>query len=269
MPIDLSNLSRQLLASRRHLTQRTVQALVALAAALILLSLLLAPEVTPGGWDWFRILLISLLGATALIMFVTSQDHDLSLGERQQHLVVAGVLLILALILNLTFSFGTTIIFSIGMSVIALMVVNTGTYRDPRTIAAALAALIPFWIWAALEAWTAGLFFLVPLGLVALVTDSHMRLAARPDSSARSLSRRGHRLAAWTGVLGAALLLALASLAFDTAFGPAAIGAVGAMVLVGIEAASPAPSLGNWRVSSVAVIDVALLWITLSWIVSL
>src|SRR5690606_16792748 len=199
-----------LLASRRFLSQRAVQALLALSATLILLSLLLAPEVDPGGWDWFRILLISLLGATAVGMFATSQDHSQSLAERQQQLVVAGVLLIVALILNLTFSFGTTIIFSIGMSTIALMVVNSGTYRNPRTIAAALAALIPFWIWAALEAWTAGLFLLVPLGLIALVTDSHMRLAAQPDSSARRLTRRGHRLAAWTGVLGAGLALALA-----------------------------------------------------------
>jgi hypothetical protein len=70
-------------------------------------------------------------------------------------------------------------------------------------------------------------------------------------------------------VLGAGLLMALAALAFDTAFGPAAIGAVGAMVLVGIEGASTTPSAGSWRLSSVAIIDVALLWITLSWIVSL
>jgi hypothetical protein len=269
MPIDLSNLGRHMLASRQFLAQRAVQALLVLAATLILLSLLLAPEVTPGGWDWFRVILISLLGATALLLFASSQDHSQSLAERQQQLVAAGVLVILAMILNLTFSFGTTIVFSIGISAIALMVVNSGTYRNPRTIGAALAALIPFWIWAALEAWTAGLFLLVPLGVIALVTDSHMRLAAQPDAGLRRLSRRGHRLAAWTGVLGAGLLLALAALAFDTAFGPAAIGAVGAMVLVGIEGASSSPSAGSWRLSSVAIIDVALLWITLSWIVSL
>jgi hypothetical protein len=269
MPFDLSNLGRHLLASRHLLAQRTVQVIIVLAAALIFLSLLLAPEDDPGGWDWFRIVLISLLAATSLLLFTSSQDHSQSLAERQQQLMAAGALVILALILNLTFSFGTTVVFSIGISAIALMVVNTGTYRNPRTIGAALAALIPFWIWAALEAWTAGLLLLVPLGLIALVTDSHMRLSALPDSGVRRLSRRGHRLAAWTGVLGAALLMALAAVAFDTAFGPAAIGAVGAMVLVGIEAASPTATLGNWRVSSVALIDVALMWLTLSWIVSL
>ncbi len=269
MPIDLSNLGRQLLASRRFLALRPVLALLALAWMLIFLSLVLAPETSPDGWDWFRVLLISVLAGVALLLFALSQDHGQPLEDRRQQLAAAAVLLILALILNLTFSFGTTIVFSIGISAIALMVVNTGSFRNPRTIGTALAALIPFWIWAALDAWTAGLFVLVPLGLIALVTDSHMRLAAQPDSSARSLSRRGHRLAAWTGVLGAGLLLTLAAVAFDTAFGPAAIGAVGAMTLVGIEAASPMPSLGNWRVSSVTVIDVALLWITLSWIVSL
>ena len=117
-------------------------------------------------------------------------------------------------------------------------------------------AAIPFWVWSALHAWTWMLLALVPLAAIGIVSDGHIRAAvAQPPEANAMLTPRGHRLAAWVGVLGSALIAL-------------ALGAVGAMALIALEAGTSQDAPGGPR-RSIVVVDAALLWVALCWIVSL
>jgi hypothetical protein len=269
MSIDLAHLGRLVQRSMQRLAQRAVQYVLVLAAGTIVLSMVLAPEVDASIWDWLRIILITALSTVGALVFASSQDHEHPVSDRQQHILIATAVIVLALILNLTFSLATTLIYSTVLSVLGLMLANDRGLKNSRTIGALLVGAIPLWIWSALDAWTAGLLLLIPLGVIAVISDGHMRQAAMPAADRRQLSRRGHRLAAWVGILGSALLIVLVSAIADAGFGVATLGAFGALALVAIEATSARAKLGSWHASSVTLTDAALFWIALSWIVSL
>lgn len=270
MSVSLASAGHHLLASRTLLRRRQVQVATATAAIVTILAAALAPDTSPATWDWIRILLIGLLGAGSVLMFASAQLLAEDASDRRPRLGIAGVLVTVALLLNLTFTFGTALVFSIGFTVIVLIATGENTYRTSRTIASALIATIPFWVWSALEAWTWGLLLLIPLAAIGVIGAGHMRAATGlAGGNETLLTPRGHRLASWLGVLGSALLALVAGLLSDASNGVVALGAVGAIVLVGLEAGSPQASASTSRTSSVTIADAALLWVALCWIVSL
>jgi hypothetical protein len=269
MPSTLANLGSHVVASRSLLERRSVQISIAVAAIATLLSIVLAPQASPSTWDWVRIPIVGICGVIAVLAFATAQAPSTDTTTRQQRLIAAAVLFAIALVLNLTFSVGTAVIFSIGITVVALLAAANRDLRLSWTIAAALIALIPFWVWSALQAWTWGLFLLVPLAAIAVISDGHMRAAVglTPDQDS-PLSHRAHRLACWAGILGSALIAFAAGLLTDASNGVIALGAAGAIALIALEAGSRTPVDGTPR-RSVALADAALLWVALCWIVSL
>ncbi len=270
MSVPLATVGRHLLASRTLLHRRQVQVAIGIAAIATIVSILLAPDASPSSWDWIRILLIGFLGASSVLMFVSAQLLAADSPDRRPRLVIAGVLVAAALLLNLTFTLGTALIFSIGFTVVVLIATGDSAFRTTKTIASAQIATIPFWIWSALEAWTWGLLLLMPLAAIGVISDGHLRTAIGPPAADGSpLSLRAHRLAGWLGVLGSALIVMIAGLLSDASNGVVALGAVGAIVLVGLEAGSPQAPASGLKLSSVAIVDAALLWVAVCWIVSL
>ncbi|MBA2467837.1 MAG: hypothetical protein H0V37_00355 [Chloroflexia bacterium] len=269
MPVSLAHVGQHLLASRTLLRRRPVQVAIGIAAVATILAVVLAPETTPSTWDWVRILLIGLLGAGSVLMFASALLPATDAPERRALLLIAAVLVAVALAINLTFTLGTALIFSIGFTVVVLVATENRDYRTPRLVSGALIAAIPFWVWSALQAWTWGLLLLIPLAAIGVISDGHMRAAVAPSEDADSLlTPRAHRLACWLGIFGSALITLVAGLLSGAANGVVALGAVGAIVLVGLEAGTP-PSPAPSSQTSVALAEAALLWVAVCWIVSL
>jgi hypothetical protein len=269
MSISLPQLGRQVMASGSLLARRPVQIAIALAAIATLLSVVLAPEATPSTWDWVRIIIVGLLGACAVLSFAAAKASATDSEDGRQLLLISGVLVAIAIVLNLTFSIGTTVIFSVGITAVAILATEWRDRQTPWIVIGALIAAIPFWVWSALEAWTWLLVLLAPLAAIGVISDGHMRAAvATPPEANDPLSPRSHRLACWTGILVSALLALVAGMLTDAADGVVALGAVGAMLLVALEAGTTPDTTGSSRRSPLLA-DAALLWIALCWIVSL
>lgn len=270
MSVSLATVGRHFLASRPLLQHRQVQRAFAIAAIATIVSIVLAPNASPSVWDWIRILLVGWLGAASILMFVAAQTLRSNDPDRRPRLTIAAALVAFALLINLTFTLGTALIFSLGFTIIVVIATGDGAYRTTKIIASALIATIPFWIWSALQTWTWSLLLLIPLAGIGMISDGHMRAALGPPADDGSrLSLRAHRLAAWLGVLGSALIALLAAVVSDTSSGVVALGAVGAITLVGLEAGSRQPTASATRTSSITIVDAALLWVALCWIVSL
>jgi len=257
------------MASGSLLGRRPVQVAIALAAIATLLSIVLAPDVSPSSWDWVRIVLVALMGAGAVLSFAASKATLADSDDRRQLLVISGVLVAIAIVLNLTFSIGTTIIFSVGITAVAVLATEWQNRQTPWIVIGALVAAIPFWVWNALDAWTWLLVLLAPLAAIGVISDGHMRAAvATPPEANDPLSPRAHRLACWTGILGSALIALGVGMVTDAADGVVALGAVGAMLLVALEAGASPDSQGGARRATL-IADAALFWVALCWIVSL
>lgn len=265
MSVSLANVGSHLLASRSLLGRRQAQVGIAVSAVSIILSIVLAPGVAPTLWDWTRIVIIGVVGGGSILMFASAQVLATGAAERQPRLLLAAALVGLALLLNLTFSFGAALAFSLGFTTVAIIATADSAYRTTRTIAGALIATIPLWVWSALAAWTWELTLLAPLAAIGVISDGHMRTALGQVASQGSrLSPRAHRLACWLGILGSALIALIAGLPGDASNGVIALGAIGAILLVAIEAGTPPSSP-----ASIAIADAALLWVTFCWVVSL
>ncbi len=270
MSVSLATVGRHVLASRPLLRHRQVQRAISIASIVTIVSILLAPNASPSAWDWFRILLVGALGVGSILMFVAALTHQTDVLDRRPRLGIAAALVVLALLVNLTFTLGTALIFSVGFTIIVVIATGDRSWRTTKVIASALIATIPFWIWSALQTWTWGLLLLIPLAGIGVISDGHMRAATsrHPDDDTQ-LTRRGRRLASWLGVLGSALIALLAAVASDASNGVAALGAVGAIAMVGLEAGSRQPSASAGWSSPVSIVDAALVWVALCWIVSL
>lgn len=267
MPPTVASIGQQMLASRTLLERRPVQLALGVLAASTILAIVLAPDVEATSWDWVRLLLIALLGALTVLVFAAAAPADAT--DRREGLLGAGALVLVALILNLTFSLGTALIFSIGISLVTLVAVTDHGERSAWAMTGALLVTVPTWAWSALEAWTWGLLLLVPLAAIGIISDGHMRAAvALPDTVTSPLTSRGHHLGSWLGVLGAALLALVVALLTDADDGIVTLGAVGAIVFAGIAFATPNPG-DDGRQRAITLVDVALLWVALCWIVSL
>jgi hypothetical protein len=260
MTFSLSQVGRHLLATRVLLGRRQVQIAITVATIATILSIVLAPDTSATTWDWIRFGLIGFLGSVAVLTFASSHSGKAEPDDRQQRLVIAAVFVALAIVLNLTFTIGTTLIFSVGITAVALLAGEDRDYRSSWMVVGALIAAIPFWVWSALQAWTGGLLLLIPLAAIGIIADGHMRAAVGEAIDAGSpLTSQAHRLGSWAGILG---------LATDASSGVVALGAIGAIVFVALEAGSPLSAKSSPR-TSIALTDVALLWVALCWIVSL
>ena len=269
MVIDRTTLNAHATAGRQVLTRRPVQFGIGIVAVSLLLSILLAPHASATGWDWFRLWLSAIgAGLALLLLFLSQRDTGPTISGQQQ-VLLAGVLVVVGFALNLTFSAGATGFYALGLIVAGALTLGRRNATSERDIGAIVATLVPFWVWSALDAWTVGLLVLLPLIVVGVIADGHMRRASSPDPESDPLTPRGHRLAAWLGVLGSALAVALLALLTSHALAISALAGAGAVVLVALEAASPSPAEGSWRVSSVTIIDAAMAWIALCWLAGL
>lgn len=269
MVIDRTTLNVHVSASREILLRRSAQIGMALVVGILLLAIVLAPGTITSSWDWIRLWLAVLCGGTALLAIHLAQRSNPADVARQQLLLLAAVLVVIAFALNLTFSVGTTAFFTLVLIVAGYLTLLDRASTSEQACGTVIAALVPFWVWSALDAWTTGLLVLLPLLLVGVMVDGHMRRATSIAARTDALSSRGHRLAAWLGVLGSALAIALLSLLTSHALAISALAGTGAVILIGLEAASPSPAEGSWRVSSVAIIDAAMAWIALCWLAGL
>lgn len=269
MVIDRATFNVHALAGRQVLARRSVQLGAGIVAASLLLSIVLAPAASASGWDWLRLWLSALCGGLAVLFLHLSQHGDPAESEDQQQILLAGVLVVIGFAINLTFSPATTGFYALGLIAAGFLALARQRTISGRDGGAIIAALVPFWVWSALDAWTAGLLLLLPLIAVGVIVDGHMRRASTGDSEPGGLTPRGHRLAAWLGVLGSALGVALISLLTGHALAISALAGVGAIVLVALEAASPSAAEGSWRISSVTMIDAAMAWIALCWLAGL
>ena len=256
-------------AARLVLSRRAVQVGTGIVAASLLLSIVLAPSASASGWDWFRLWLGALCGGLAVLFLFVSQRTESHANQRQQQILLAGVLVVIGFAINLTFSTATTGFYALGLTVAGYLTIARQRPVSGRAAGAIVASLVPFWVWSALDAWTTGLLLLLPLIFVAVTVDGHMRRAASNVPISDGLTPRGHRLAAWLGVLGSALVVALLSLLTGHALAVSSLAGLGAIVLVALEAATPSPAEGSWRVSSVTIIDLAVGWIALCWLAGL
>lgn len=269
----LASLWQQIRISVTLFRLRAVQRIGIAAFVITVLAVSLAPDAAPSGWDWTRIILIVCTAMVALLCFLASRDPGVPSGDQQLRLFATAILVTLALLLNIVFGLGAAIAFSIGFTLIALLAQSETLGRTPWLLCGALGIVIPFWIWTALNAWHIGLLMLVPLGVIALISDAHMRDAAAcpvPGPAPPStMTARGHRLASRLGILAAAMLMLVAGLPGSGSSSWLAAGAAGAVIGVALEAGLPRTrgvSMG-WR--SVLLCDAALAWIAICWLASL
>ncbi len=274
MPLALILAWKQVVVSLALLRQRAVRRGVAAALAISVLATWFAPDTSPSLFDWIRILVLVSVGALGLLMVVAARDQGAQPVERQQRLVGAGVLALIAILLNATFSIGTAISFSIGFSLIAVLAAEDDRVQSLWPLRGILSVLVPFWVWTALEAWDWGLLLLIPLAALAFISDRHIRDAAAargldPSTSALTpLSHRGHRLGSWLGLLGSALLILIGGLVSEASNTWGALGAIGAVSCIALEAGLPGSGMAAIR-RSILLCDAGLAWIALCWMVSL
>jgi hypothetical protein len=274
MPLAFGMIRSPVVASVALLRHRVTQQSAFAAVAVAVLATWLAPDASPSSLDWARILLLVSVGALGLLMLIAARDPSVPLAERQQRLIGAGVLVLMATLLNATFTVGTAIMFSTGFSLIAMLAVQDDRQGSSWQFQGLLSVIIPIWVWTALGAWDWGLLMLVPLAALAFISDRHIRDAAtarRSDPATNAvtlLSRRGHRLGSWLGILSSALLTLTVGLVSDAANTWVALGAFGAIGAIGLEAGLRGLGMAAAR-RSIRVCDAGLVWIALCWMVSL
>lgn len=274
MPLAIVMAWMQVVASASLLRHRAVRICTVAALAISVLATWFAPDTSTSFWEWFRIILLVGVGTLGLLMFLAARDEHAQPVDRQQRLIGASVLILIAIILNASFSFGTAISFSIGFSLFALFAIQDFRGRSPWLLCGLLCVIVPFWVWTALRAWHWGLMMLIPLAALAYISDRHIRdVATAPerDPSQRginALTRRGHRLGSWLGILGAALLILVTGMLSDASNTWVAIGAIGAVTCIALEAGLPTTEKPGVR-RSIYLCDAALAWLALCWMVSL
>jgi len=251
------------------LRYRAVQWNVAAGFVALWFVAILAPGQIVTGWEWTRLLLVGVLATLSILSFAASRHVRISLETRRLRILGASALLILALMISLTFGIGSTAIFAVGFTIITLQGVNDRRGTSPWLLIASLCFLIPFWVWTALDAWSGGLFLLVPIAALGLIGDQHMRDSVTPGTQDNDpLSWRAHRFGSWIAILLTALLVAGLGLFTHAGNGWTSLGALVAVGLVAIEAGYARPDHEPRRYA-VVLCDMAFIWLAFSWLVSL
>jgi len=268
MPSLLAGVWFQVIASASLLRYQSVRWSVTAGFIILWLVAILAPDRVVSGWDWTRLLLTAVLATLSILAFAASRHLRISLDTRRLRIIGASALFLLALIVSLTFGVGSTAIFCLGFSIVTLQALADRRGTTPWLLIVSLAFLIPFWVWTALDAWSGGLLLLLPIAALAVIGDQHMRDSIAAPVDGDPLSWRAHRFGSWIAMLGAALLILVFGIATDAGNGWVAFGAIGAVVLVALEAGFPRPE-DDPRRYALLFCDAAFIWIAFCWLVSL
>jgi hypothetical protein len=271
MPTTLVLVWQQVLLSLGVLADRTARICAGTALGMLLISILTAPDADPGTWGWIGLLLVGALVVIAIVMLVASRQPRLTPADRQHRLTAAVTFGIVGLAVNLTFGLWSTILLALAMTLVARQATALKSGAFPWLLSATLVTLVPFWVWSALDAWHAGLLLLFPLAALAYLASGHMRDAyadSAEPSGERLLSLRGHRMAAWMGILLGGLLVVLAGLIASASYPWIALGGISATIFVALEAGVPRPDDQPGRYA-VAICDGAFLVAALCWLISL
>lgn len=274
MPTTLVLVWQQVLLSLGVLADRTARIGAGTALAMLLISILAAPDANPGTWSWIGLLLVGALVVVAIVMLVASRLPSLTSADRQHRLTAAVTFGIMGLAINLTFGLWSTILLALAMTLVARQATALKPGVFPWLLCATLVTLVPFWVWSALDAWHTGLLLLFPLAALAYLASGHIRDAYDDDASGtaatceRLLSPRGHRMAAWMGILLGGLLVVLGGLLASASYPWIALGGILAAIFVALEAGVPRPDDQPGRYAG-AICDGAFLVAALSWLISL
>lgn len=269
MPTTLTLVWQQVLLSLHVLRDRTALICAGTTLVMTLIAIATAPGADPGAWSWIGLLLVGALTMLAIVMLVASRHPALSAADRQHRLTAAATFGIVALALNLTFSFWSSILLGLAMVLVArqALALRPGTF--PWLLCATLVTLIPFWVWAALDAWDPGLLLLIPLAALAYLSGGHIRDAYEtPAPDDRLLSMRAHRLGAWMGILLGGLLVVIAGLIGESSYAWISLGGISAAIFIALEAGIPRPDDQPGRYSA-ALCDGAFVVAAVCWLISI
>lgn len=268
MPTTLVLVWQQVLLSLGVLADRTARICAGTALAMILVSILSAPDADPGTWGWIGLLLVGASVIVAIVLVVASRQPDLTPANQQHRLTAAVTFGIVGLAINLSFSLWSTILLALAMTLVArqAMAVRPGAF--PWLLCATLIVLTPFWVWSALDAWRASLLLLFPLAALAYLSSGHIRDAYTEPVGERLLSLRGHRMAAWMGMLLGGLLVVTGGILFSASYPWVALGGIATAMFVALEAGVPRPEDKPGRYAG-AICDAAFVVAALSWLIGL
>jgi len=158
-------ISRHLQATVRSLARRERLLLVGTGLGATLATALLAPVAGPSLWEWARLLLVAAAVTLSAAALASARDAD----DDNARLAVALAATLVALVVAATFGVRSAALCSLGLSIINAALVSERFRRAPELVIAALAALIPWWVWTALDAWDDRLLLLAPLAITVFV----------------------------------------------------------------------------------------------------
>src|SRR5699024_3044132 len=138
----------------------------------------------------------------------------------------------------------------------------------PWLLCASLVILVPWWIWAALDAWDPGLLLLIPLAALAYLGGSHIRDAYAEAEDDRVLSARGHRLGAWMAMLLGGIAVVLAGIIGESTYAWVSLGGMTMAIAVAAEAGISRPDDQPGKYAS-AICDAAFVVTATCWLISI
>lgn len=238
MPSTVVLVLNQIAASLNVLRDRAAQTGAITAFVITIIGIATAPGRNPGIWPWLGLLLISVLCMLSIVTIAASHYPLISPANRQRRVTASITLGVIALVMNLLFGALSTIVLGLGLMILGRHAVRIRPGVFPWLLCAAMITFIPWWIWIALDAWNTGLLILFPLAMLAYLSGSHIREAYRvkKDDENHPLSKRGHRLGAWMGILLGGILVIIAGLIGNSVNAWIALGGVLMAVAVAMEA---------------------------------
>ena len=229
--------------------------------ALVITAGIIAPGDSPGTWTWVRLLVGATSAGLALTVIDALRDPAENVARRGPHLLIAGVLLLLTIVISATFG---SLALLFGLLVLALVLLHMNA-RGPSSLPvlwALLVMLVPFWVWSAFEAWDRLLLLLIPLGVVGIVSLEH---ALRADLYGES-TKEQH--ASWIGILGMAAILLIIAMAESPDTKWVATGAIVSVALAALDLVPARSRLSN-LLPAITLPGTGLLVLMLTWLAAL
>lgn len=258
----------QIIASLQVLRDRTARAAAITTLGMTVIAIATAPGIDPGFWTWAALLFTGALTMTAIITFVASRERGIPEADRQHRITAAVTIGVIALVFNLFFSFSSTLLLGLGMVTLARQALRIRPGVFPWLLCASLVILVPWWIWAALDAWDPGLLLLIPLAALAYLGGSHIRDAYAEAGDDRVLTARGHRIGAWLAMLAGGIVVVTAGLVGESSYPWVSLGGITMAVAVAAEAGVSRPDDQPGKYAS-AICDAAFVTTAVCWLVSI
>jgi hypothetical protein len=227
-----------------------------------LIAMLSAPGFHPG-WSLFWLVVAALLSAMCLteIHIARAIEHPrTALTTFGAAALSALVALVLSMALNPLS----------GLMLILLLGVLSYTGRQRPFVTAALTvALVPWWVWMALDQWHWQLLVLFPLVGMGLVAVNHLLDAhAWPDDAERIMPARAHRAAAWLIIALSGIVLMLLGLMTDASRPFLALAGIVLALSVPLEAGFGSTSRNSAR-QSIRIVVSAYLIAMACWLIGI